>query len=70
MYENLLYDAGGFSMGGAMALHLGYCFYPQVAGVLAMSSFLYNQSSVYEVRGSDGIGKVTYNGICAGGDRK
>ena len=32
-----------------MALHLGYRFYPQVAGVLVMSSFLYSNSSVYKV---------------------
>ncbi|KAK7103743.1 hypothetical protein V1264_018584 [Littorina saxatilis] len=47
---------GGFSMGGAMALHLGYQFYPQLAGVIGMSSFLYNKSGVYEAlekRGKD-----------------
>ena len=36
-------------MGGSMALHLGYRFYPKVAGVLVMSSFLYSNSSVYKV---------------------
>lgn len=39
---------GGFSMGGCMALHLGYRFHRQVAGVLAMSSFLSNDSVVYQ----------------------
>ncbi|XP_076441687.1 lysophospholipase-like protein 1 [Babylonia areolata] len=39
---------GGFSMGGAMALYLGYRFYPKVAGVLAMSCFLYEDCSVYK----------------------
>ncbi|KAL8567679.1 hypothetical protein ACOMHN_008987 [Nucella lapillus] len=39
---------GGFSMGGTMALHLGYRFHPQAAGVLVMSSFLCDDSSVYK----------------------
>ncbi|KAK7504174.1 hypothetical protein BaRGS_00004478 [Batillaria attramentaria] len=39
---------GGFSMGGCMALHLGYRFLPEVAGVIAMGSFLYGQSAVYK----------------------
>ncbi|XP_013419287.1 lysophospholipase-like protein 1 [Lingula anatina] len=39
---------GGFSMGGAMALHLGYRYQKQVAGVIALSSFLNQQSVVYE----------------------
>ena len=32
-----------------MSLQLGYRFYPKVAGVLVMSSFLYNDSGVYKV---------------------
>lgn len=36
---------GGFSMGGAMALHLACRFHPDVAGVFALSSFL-NKDSV------------------------
>jgi len=40
---------GGFSMGGAMALHLAYKMYPQVAGVFALSSFLPPDSQVFEV---------------------
>nr|CAD7452456.1 unnamed protein product [Timema tahoe] len=40
---------GGFSMGGAMALHLGYRFLPQLAGVFALSSFLNEKSAIYEV---------------------
>uniref|UniRef100_A0A8C6STC0 palmitoyl-protein hydrolase n=1 Tax=Neogobius melanostomus TaxID=47308 RepID=A0A8C6STC0_9GOBI len=36
---------GGFSMGGAMALHLACRFHPDVAGVFALSSFL-NKGSV------------------------
>ncbi|KAK7103750.1 lysophospholipase-like protein 1 [Littorina saxatilis] len=39
---------GGFSMGGTVAMHLGYRVYPQVAGVLVMGNFLYNDSSVYK----------------------
>ncbi|XP_041106567.1 lysophospholipase-like protein 1 [Polyodon spathula] len=40
---------GGFSMGGAMALHLAFRFHPQVAGVFALSSFLNKDSIVYQV---------------------
>ncbi|CAB1430878.1 unnamed protein product [Pleuronectes platessa] len=36
---------GGFSMGGAMALHLACRYHPDVAGVFALSSFL-NKDSV------------------------
>jgi hypothetical protein len=36
-------------MGGAMSLHLGYRFYPELAGVIAISSFLYSDSAVYKV---------------------
>ncbi|KAL7641107.1 UNVERIFIED_CONTAM: hypothetical protein RMT77_008244 [Armadillidium vulgare] len=39
---------GGMSMGGAMALHLGYTFHPEVAGIFCFSSFLYQKSKVYE----------------------
>ncbi|KAK7103745.1 lysophospholipase-like protein 1 isoform X2 [Littorina saxatilis] len=38
---------GGYSMGGTMALHLGYRFYPQVTGVLVMGNFLYSDSCLY-----------------------
>ncbi|XP_018327450.1 lysophospholipase-like protein 1 [Agrilus planipennis] len=38
---------GGFSMGGALALHLAYRYLPDVAGVFALSSFLNNGSVVY-----------------------
>ncbi|KAJ8411540.1 hypothetical protein AAFF_G00163480 [Aldrovandia affinis] len=40
---------GGFSMGGAMALHLAYRYHPDVAGVFALSSFLNKDSVVYQV---------------------
>lgn len=40
---------GGFSMGGSMALHLGYRFNPSVAGVFALSSFLPPDSPVFTV---------------------
>ncbi|XP_060063097.1 lysophospholipase-like protein 1 [Ylistrum balloti] len=39
---------GGFSMGGAMALHLSYRFHRDVAGVFALSSFLNNGSAVFK----------------------
>lgn len=41
--------SGGISMGGAMALHMGYRIYPNISGVFAMSSFLNTESSVYKV---------------------
>lgn len=40
---------GGFSMGGALAMHVGFRFLPQVAGVFALSSFLSYTSSIYEL---------------------
>ncbi|KAK6291121.1 hypothetical protein J4Q44_G00384730 [Coregonus suidteri] len=39
---------GGFSMGGAMALHLACRYHPDVAGVFALSSFLNKDSVVYQ----------------------
>jgi len=39
----------GFSMGGALALHYGYGHRRDLAGVIAMSSFLNDQSTVYDV---------------------
>ncbi|KAI4463542.1 lysophospholipase-related [Holotrichia oblita] len=39
---------GGFSMGGAMALHTAYRSMPGFAGVFALSSFLNDDSSVYK----------------------
>ncbi|XP_062911817.1 lysophospholipase-like protein 1 [Mobula hypostoma] len=39
---------GGFSMGGAMAMHLAYRFHQQAAGVFALSSFLNKNSAVYQ----------------------
>lgn len=40
---------GGFSMGGTLALHLAYRYKTSLAGCIAMSSFLNDNSSVYEV---------------------
>lgn len=40
---------GGFQMGGAMALHLGYKFNTNIAGVFALSSFLPPDSLLYDV---------------------
>ncbi|CAH0716410.1 unnamed protein product, partial [Brenthis ino] len=39
---------GGFSMGGALALHTAYRWDPNVAGVFAFSSFLNDNSIVYK----------------------
>lgn len=39
---------GGFSMGGALALHTGYHLKPEIAGVFAHSAFLNRESVVYE----------------------
>ncbi|NXU72389.1 LYPL1 protein, partial [Oreotrochilus melanogaster] len=39
---------GGFSMGGGMAMHLAYRFHQDLAGVFALSSFLNNDSAVYQ----------------------
>ncbi|XP_030640634.1 lysophospholipase-like protein 1 [Chanos chanos] len=39
---------GGFSMGGAMALHLACRYHRDVAGVFALSSFLNKGSVVYQ----------------------
>ncbi|KAM8947840.1 lysophospholipase-like protein 1 [Pelodytes ibericus] len=44
---------GGFSMGGAMAMHLAYRHHRDAAGVFALSSFLNKDSVVYqEVKGA------------------
>lgn len=40
---------GGFSMGGALALHTAYRFVKGLGGVFALSSFLNNKSAVYDV---------------------
>uniref|UniRef100_A0A3B1KJJ2 palmitoyl-protein hydrolase n=1 Tax=Astyanax mexicanus TaxID=7994 RepID=A0A3B1KJJ2_ASTMX len=39
---------GGFSMGGAMALHLACRYHQDIAGVFALSSFLNKDSVVYQ----------------------
>lgn len=39
---------GGFSMGGALALHTAYGRIPGLAGAFALSSFLNDDSSVYK----------------------
>ncbi|MBN3306057.1 LYPL1 protein, partial [Amia calva] len=40
---------GGFSMGGAMALHLACRYHADIAGIFALSSFLNKDSVVYQV---------------------
>jgi phospholipase/carboxylesterase len=39
---------GGFSMGGALAMHVGFRLMRRVAGVFALSSFLSHTSSIYQ----------------------
>ncbi|KAJ8952970.1 hypothetical protein NQ314_007446 [Rhamnusium bicolor] len=39
---------GGFSMGGALALHTAYHFKPGLAGVFTLSSFLNNNSAIFK----------------------
>ncbi|XP_057670907.1 lysophospholipase-like protein 1 [Diorhabda carinulata] len=39
---------GGFSMGGALALHAAYSYSPGLAGVFTLSSFLNNNSILYK----------------------
>lgn len=39
--------SGGFSMGGALALHAAYCLDRNLAGAFACSSFLNNDSVVF-----------------------
>ncbi|XP_071401880.1 lysophospholipase-like protein 1 isoform X1 [Centroberyx affinis] len=39
---------GGFSMGGAMALHLACRYHPDIAGVFALSSFLNKDSVAFQ----------------------
>lgn len=43
---------GGFSMGGALALHTGYQVNRELAGVFACSSFINRKSRIYETLGS------------------
>ncbi|KAJ8673441.1 hypothetical protein QAD02_004703 [Eretmocerus hayati] len=44
---------GGFSMGGCLSLHLAYRFQQSIAGCIAMSAFLNDESHVYETLESD-----------------
>lgn len=39
---------GGFSMGGALALHAGYHLMPKLAGVVTLASFLNEDSIVWK----------------------
>jgi len=38
---------GGWDQGGTMAMHLGYRFHPQIAGVFALSSSVPNHSELF-----------------------
>uniref|UniRef100_A0A3P8VW02 palmitoyl-protein hydrolase n=1 Tax=Cynoglossus semilaevis TaxID=244447 RepID=A0A3P8VW02_CYNSE len=46
---------GGFSMGGAMALHLACRYHPDVGGVFALSSFLNKGSVAFQNRLKEGL---------------
>ncbi|ESO08045.1 hypothetical protein HELRODRAFT_75154, partial [Helobdella robusta] len=45
---NRIIIGGGFSMGGAMAFHVGYRFCQDLAGVFSISAFLNDDSEVYK----------------------
>ena len=50
VFTSIIYfSTGGFSMGGALALHHGYRMGSGLAGVFALSGFLNESSVVYEV---------------------
>jgi len=51
VYGLALNISGGHSMGGALAFHFGYRFCTDLAGVFALSAFLNEKSSVYDVSG-------------------
>ncbi|KAK7794336.1 hypothetical protein R5R35_011271 [Gryllus longicercus] len=58
---------GGFSMGGAMAMHLGYRSLFGIGGVFALSSFLNDNSIVYkELSNQVGDGHVPPLFMCHG----
>lgn len=60
---------GGFSMGGAMALHLGYRSHPKLRGIFALSSFLNEESPVYGAITARKDDKTTPELFMAHGDR-
>lgn len=57
---------GGFSMGGALALHTAFRFKPGLAGVFALSSFLNENSMVYENLKANKTGIETPLYMCHG----
>lgn len=57
---------GGFSMGGALALHTAYRFKPGLGGVFALSSFLNNDSLVFESLQSGAVKASTPLYMCHG----
>ena len=48
----MMFQTGGFSMGGGLSLHYGTRFGNNLAGFFALSSFLGETSSVFEVNSS------------------
>ncbi|XP_047494356.1 lysophospholipase-like protein 1 [Penaeus chinensis] len=61
---------GGFSMGSSMALQMGYCFRPDVAGIIALSSFLNQTSNVYKVLETEPEGERPPLFMCHGDSDK
>lgn len=57
---------GGFSMGGALALHTAFRFKPGLGGVFALSSFLNHNSMVYENLKANKTGIETPLYMCHG----
>lgn len=57
---------GGFSMGGALGLHTAFRFSPGLGGVFALSSFLNENSAVYESLKTSKTGVETPLYMCHG----
>lgn len=57
------WNKGGFSMGGAMALHLVCRYHPDVAGVFALSSFLNKDSVAFQVHQQSAISIKPMDGL-------
>lgn len=60
----MFFDIGGFSMGGATALYTGLKWNTSLAGIFAISSFLNNNSFVYDhlkkINPSEGTGIIFF----------
>lgn len=56
-------------MGGGMALHLGYRSHPKLCGIFALSSFLNENSPVYDIINARNQNEVMPELFMAHGDR-